>query len=159
MFSGNPISYPIFFSFYEVGHQNTPVPAHLSNFRTRCGPTSQNYCPPLSKPPTKHVLCLFFLRTPGKTANLCAFLLLPVHWVTIIFTESQGAPQLPIQISYSHSEQANANSGESGDTDGATKAGDCHLKRKPIADTNDVRGLFFYVHDSQTPVWKVSVHV
>ncbi|XP_075903282.1 uncharacterized protein LOC142902256 [Nelusetta ayraudi] len=52
-------------------------------------------------------------------------------------SESQGASQLPIQISRSHSEQANANSGESGGTDGATKAGDSQLKRKAIADAND----------------------
>lgn len=75
-----------------------------------------------------------------QSANLCAFRFLLVNY--IIFTESQGASQLPIQVSRSHSEQADANSGESGDKDGATKAGDSQLKRKAIADANDVRVLF-----------------
>lgn len=85
----------------------------------------------------------FLVNTEKQTANICALLLLSAfYWVTTMPSESQGCVQLPIRRSFSHSDKANAQSRESGDREGATKAGDIQLKRKDITNANNVRALY-----------------
>lgn len=58
-------------------------------------------------------------------------------------SEAHCHVQLPCQSSFSHghNDTANAQSRESGDTDGATEPGDIHLRRKDTT-TDKVRALY-----------------